>query len=148
MTRRAIALRMTRRAGFEALPSRLAVSQIETTEGVVKPGGANAPRRDYSRLLVAALTELRGIVAVAAARGARVGGAGVTRKECGRVVARLRADIRAMAVETHRADVTGLARARTRVRLRTMTLPEVPCVARWGSPDELRARRAVGAGRR
>ena len=83
----AIALAMARRARFETLPCRLSVSEAESPECIVVARRANAPRRHHPALLVAALAELRRVVAIGAVRLARVGSARVPREERRGVVA-------------------------------------------------------------
>jgi hypothetical protein len=115
---------MARRAGFEALPRGLAVPQAETAKRVVVTLLADSRRCNKSGLLVAALTELRRVVAVAAIRFARVRRARVTRKEVLRVVARFPGTVRTVTLEAHRSLVAGLASPRTRACQRSMPFPE------------------------
>ena len=68
MTGGAIALGMAADAALEALPGRLAMSETESPERVVVAGAAEPPLCGQPRLLMAALAELRGIVAIAAIR--------------------------------------------------------------------------------
>ena len=81
------------------------MSEAEAAERVVVTLSPDSRRRDESGLLVAALAELRGVVAVTAIRFARVRRARVTRKEVLWVVAalgddvELEADVRAAAPE-------------------------------------------------
>jgi len=97
---------------------------------------------------VAALAELRRVVAIAAIRLARVRGARVAREELSRMVRHLSRGIGAMAIETRRADVTGLAGPRTRIRVCPMALPELRCVTRRRRSCELHARPAPGTSQR
>jgi hypothetical protein len=87
MANNAIPLSVTRGAGFEALPRRLPVSEAEPPECIVISRHADPPRRNHSRLLVAALTKLRPVVTIAAIRLARVGSARVARHETGAMIA-------------------------------------------------------------
>jgi len=79
---------------------------------------------------VAALAELRGGMAIAAIRFARVGRARMTRDEILRVVTRLPASVRAVTLETHRSLVAGLARPGAGACHGAVSLPEFQRVAR------------------
>lgn len=148
MTGSAVALRVARRARFKTLPRGLPVSQAEAAKGVVVTGPADSRRRDKSRLLVAALAELRWVVAIAASRFACVRRTRVAREEPLSVVARLPGTVRAVTFKTRRAHVTGLAGRRAGVRFPPVSFPELPRVTRRCGACPLRARPPSGGGGR
>jgi len=124
MTRGAITLRVARGARFKTLPRGLPVSQAEIAKCVVVTFLANSRGRDESGLLVAALAELRRVMAVAAIRVSCVRRTRVTCKEVLRVVAGPPRTVRAVTLETHGSLVARLTRPGARARERAMALPE------------------------
>ena len=144
MAPRAVALRVARDARLETLPRSLSVAEAEIAIDIMVSRLTESRRRDETRLLVTALAELRRVVAIAAIRFARVRRARVAREKLSRMVRRLSRDVGAMAIETRRADVAGLAGLRARIRLRSMTLPELRRVARRHRSRELHPRPASG----
>ena len=60
---------------------RLSVTKGKPAEGIMVTGSTDAARSDKTRLLMAALTELRGVVAIAAVRLPGVRCARMTRQE-------------------------------------------------------------------
>ena len=108
---------MARDARLETLARSLSVAEAEIAVDIMVSGLTEPRRGDETRLLMTALAELRRVVAIAAIRLARVRGARVAREKLSRMVRHLSRDVGAMAIETRRADVTGLARPRTRIRL-------------------------------
>ena len=135
---------MTRDARLERLPCRLPVAEAEAGIRIVVPDPAESRRCDEPGLFVTALAELRRVMTVAAVRLTRVRGARVPSEKLSRMVRVLAGRVRPMAVEARRAYVTGLARARTRIRLGPMMLSELGRVARRHGPDDLRTGTAPG----
>jgi hypothetical protein len=82
-----VALRMTGRTRLETLARGLTVPQAEAAESIVIARLADPRRRNEARLLVTALTKLRGIVAIAAIRLTRVRRARVACEERRGVIA-------------------------------------------------------------
>jgi len=125
MTRGAVTLGVARGARFKTLPRCLSVSEAEIAKCVVVAFLADSRCRDESRLLVAALTELRRVVAVAAICVSCVCRARVTRKKVLRVIAGQPRGNRAVTFEAHGSLVASLASPGARARLRAMPLPEI-----------------------
>lgn len=146
MTCGAVALCMARSARLETLSGCLAVPQAEPSKYIVVPGGANSPTGDKARLLVTALAKLRRVVTIAAIRFASIGRARVAREKILCVVPGLLPNVGAVALETCRAHVAGLARFRTRIRLGPMTFPEFTRVSRRRPSRQLRSRRTPRPG--
>jgi len=93
---------------------------------------------------VTGLTELRGVVTIAAVRLAGIRRARVAREKLRGMIRGLPRRIGAMAVQARRADVAGLARLGSRARLGAVVLLELRRVIRRHQPDEARTRPTTG----
>jgi len=87
MARGTVALRMTGCTRLETMTGGLTVPQTEAAEGIVIARLADPRRRNEARLLVTALTKLRGVVAIAAIRLSRIRRARVACEERRGVIA-------------------------------------------------------------
>jgi hypothetical protein len=123
------------------------MAEAEAAIRVVISSRTDPACRDQPGLLMTAMAELSGVVAIAAVRLARVRGAGMAAHETLRVEARLAPRVGAMTVEARRPKVTGLARLGSRVRLRAVPLLEVARMRRRRRANQLHAGCALGTSR-
>ena len=121
------------------------MSQAETPEGIMVASTTDLRDGNESRLLMTALAELRGVMAIAAIRLTRICGTRVAREKSLRVIARLPGTLGAVTFKTGRAHVAGFARHRAGARFRVVPAAELPRVIRWRHAGELRARCAPRA---